>query len=62
MELQLDKIIDALDDAQSGMGTSREHLNAAIRVLEVLKSLQGNIVGISDEDFEVMITKAIAGQ
>lgn len=38
-----------------------EPLNASIRVLNFVRDLSPNLVGLSEEDFESMLLKAIKG-
>lgn len=59
MEKQIDKLINDLDDILCGCGINANSVNAVIRVLGLIKELRDNVVGLSDEDFESMITKAI---
>lgn len=58
---RLDEVITGIE---LGLGMDDCYWSAieeAVRVLKVVKGLQGNIVGLSDEDFESMILKAIKG-
>lgn len=62
MQKELDTLIEHLDDTLCELGVNANSINSTIRILEVIKGLRGNIVGLSDEDFESMILGAIKGQ
>lgn len=61
METTVEDVIDGL---RIGLGSDDAHwssIESAIRVLELVNELRNNIVGLSDADFEAMVTEAIKG-
>lgn len=58
-ENRMNQIINGLDDALCGCGVSIAELEAAVAVIEKIKDLSPNLVGLSQEDFEGILLKAI---
>ncbi len=61
MEKELDRIIEGIEIGLGIDDCSWSSIESAVRVLKVIKGLQSNVVGISDDEFEAMILEAIKG-
>lgn len=61
LKTEIEKIIYGLDATISASGIDVSSINSAIRVMEWLSGLGPNLVGLSEEDFESMLLKAIKG-
>lgn len=64
----MSELNEAIDETIAGIeislgqdGTYWEPLHASIRVLNLVRDLGPNLVGLSNEDFESMLLKAIKG-
>lgn len=57
----IDETIAGIEVSLKKKGAHWQPLHASIRVLNLLRELGPNLVGLSNEDFECMLLKAIRG-